>query len=121
MSSASIVRFDRFVLVTLQTYVDDQASLDITEHLGEAVVRHAAVGVLIDISALDVLDSFMGRMLATMAASCRLLGAEAVIVGMRPEVALTLVELGVEWSGLRTALDVTTGTALLRRLAPELS
>lgn len=118
MSAASIVKFDRFLLVTVQTYMDDQAALELTESLGNAVVRHAAVGVLVDISAVDVMDSFMARTIATMAAACRLLGAETVLVGMRPEVALTLVELGMDVGGLRTALNVDAGTALLRGLRP---
>jgi rsbT antagonist protein RsbS len=118
MSAASIVKFDQFLLVTVQTYMDDQAVLELTESLGNAVVRHAAIGVLIDISAVDVLDSFMARTLATMASASRLLGAETVVVGMRPEVALTLVELGMDVGDLRTALNVDAGTALLRRRPP---
>lgn len=120
MSSASIIKFDRFLLVTIQSYMDDQAAMDLTEALGNAVVLHAAAGVVIDISTVDVLDSFMGRTLATMASACRLLGAETVIVGMRPEVAMTLVELGMDLAGMRTALHVEAGITLLRRLSAEI-
>lgn len=110
-----ILKVGPFLLVSIQVDMHDRLALTLQEDLGEAIARSEARGVLIDISALDVVDSFIGRIVATIAASSRLLDAETVVVGMRPAVAMTLVELGLELPGVLTALDVEKGMDLLRR------
>ena len=92
----------------------DQLALTLQDELTSRVVRDRARGVLIDISALDVVDSFIGRMLGNIAAMSRILDAETVVVGMQPSVAITLVELGLSLPGIRTALNVDRGMALLQ-------
>lgn len=109
-----ILTLDRFVLVSIQTELHDQLALALQEDLSNHVSRTRAQGVLIDVSSLQVVDSFVGRILAEIASVARLLGAETVVAGMQPAVAITLVELGVPLKGLRTALDVDQGMRLLR-------
>ena len=116
MSNISIVKWEEVLLLTLQGYMDDEAAVSLAERLTTAVVDHGARAVVIDIAAVEVLDSFMARTLANMAAACRLLGTETAVVGMRPDVAMTLVELGMPLPGVRTALNLEQGIALLRRL-----
>lgn len=116
MSNVSIVKWEDVLLLTLQGYMDDETAISLVERLTGAVVQHGARAVVIDIAAVDVLDSFMARTLGNMAAACRLLGAETAVVGMRPDVAMTLVELGMPLPGVRTALNLEKGIALLRRL-----
>ena len=94
----------------------DRLVMSLQDDLTTQVVKARAKGVLIDISSLDVVDSFIGRMLGNMASMTRVLGAEAVVVGMRPAVATTIVELGLSLTNVRTALDVDKGMALLRAL-----
>ena len=103
-----------FLLVTIQVDMHDQLAMTLQEDLAEKIVSSHARAVLIDISALDMVDSFIGRMLGTIASTSRILDAETVVVGMRPAVAITLVELGVSLPGVRTALNVEKGMDLLR-------
>jgi len=110
-----ILKLGETLLVTIQVDMDDQIANALEEDLAAEVVRAGARGVVIDISALEIVDSFIGRMLDTIAAVARLLDADTVVVGMRPAVAITLVELGVSLDGVGTALDVDRGMALIRR------
>jgi rsbT antagonist protein RsbS len=109
-----ILKMGPFLLVTVQVDMHDQLAMALQEDLAEKIVSSHAKAVLIDISALDVVDSFIGRMLGTIASTSRILDAETVVVGMRPAVAITLVELGVSLPGVRTALNVEKGMDLLR-------
>ena len=119
MDRIPILRLGDFLLVSIQVDMHDRLAMALQDDLTAAVVRHHARGVLIDISAVDMVDSFIGRMLATTSAMTRVLGAETVIVGMRPAVAITLVELGLDLRSVRTALDPDAGMALLRSLASD--
>ncbi|MFD4276017.1 STAS domain-containing protein [Streptomyces cyaneofuscatus] len=110
-----VLRIGDILLVSIQVDLEDQTVLDLQEDLAEQIVARAARGVVIDITAVEIVDSFVGRMLATIASISRLLDAETVVVGMRPAVAITLVELGLSLGGVRTALDLEKGLALLRR------
>ena len=103
-----------FLLVTIQVDMHDRLALTLQNDLTSQIVSHSARGVLIDISALEMVDSFIGRMLASIALMSRLLDAETVVVGMQPSVAITLVELGLPMKGIRTALDVEKGIQALR-------
>ena len=102
------------LLVTIQVDMHDQLALTLQDDLTTRIVRDRARGVLIDISALDVVDSFIGRTLGDIAGMARVLDAETVVVGMRPSVAITLVELGLSLPGIRTALNVDRGMVLLQ-------
>lgn len=114
MERIPILRMGECLLVTIQVDMHDRLALTLQDDLTEQVVRHRARGVLIDISSLEVIDSFIGRMLGNIAAMSRVLDADTIVVGMRPAVAITLVELGLSLKGVRTALDVEKGMALLR-------
>src|ERR1700742_3491744 len=103
----------KFLLVTIQVDMHDRLALALQDDLTEQIVKWRSHGVLIDISALEMVDSFIGRMLGTIASMARLLDAETVVVGMQPSVAITLVELGLSLKGIRTALDVEKGMATL--------
>jgi rsbT antagonist protein RsbS len=109
-----ILRTREFLLVTIQVDMHDRLALTLQEDLTAEIARHHARGVLIDISGLEVVDSFIGRMIGTIAAMSRVLDAETVVVGMRPAVAITLVELGLSLPGVRTALNIDKGMELLR-------
>jgi rsbT antagonist protein RsbS len=109
-----ILRLGKFLLVTIQVDMHDRLVMTLQDDLSEQVVKTRARGVLIDISALDMVDSFIGRMLANIAGIIRVLDAETVVVGMQPSVAITLVELGMSLPGIRTALNVDKGMELLR-------
>ena len=108
-----ILRIGQNLLVSIQVDLDDQTVLNLQDDLAEQVVKHGARGVIIDITAAEIVDSFVGRMLATIASISRLLDAETVVVGMRPAVAITLVELGLSLGGVRTALNLELGLAIL--------
>jgi rsbT antagonist protein RsbS len=109
-----ILKMGQFLLVSIQVDMHDRLAMALQEDLTARIVQARAQGVLIDISALDVVDSFIGRMLGHIAAMSRILDAETVVVGMRPAVAITLVELGLSLPGIRTALNVEKGMDLLR-------
>jgi rsbT antagonist protein RsbS len=109
-----------YLLVTIQVDMHDRLAMALQDDLTARIVQHRAKAVLIDISALEMVDSFIGRMIANIAAMSRVLDAETVVVGMRPAVAITLVELGLPLKGVRTALSVEHGMALLKaRLDPH--
>jgi rsbT antagonist protein RsbS len=109
-----ILKMGDILLVTIQVDMHDQLALALQEDLTDRVSRTGARGVLIDISSLEVVDSFIGRMLANIAGMARILDAVTVLVGMQPAVAITLVELGLSLPGVRTALNVERGMHLLR-------
>jgi rsbT antagonist protein RsbS len=114
MDRIPILRMGRFLLVTIQVDMHDQLALTLQDDLTQRIVDDRAKGVLIDISSLDVVDSFIGRMISNIAAMARVLDANTVVVGMQPAVAITLVELGLALEGVRTALNVERGMALLQ-------
>ncbi|HUR15719.1 MAG TPA: STAS domain-containing protein [Candidatus Limnocylindrales bacterium] len=114
MERIAILRMGEFLLVTIQVDMHDQLALTLQHDLTDSIQRHQAKGVLIDISALEMVDSFIGRMIANISAMSRMLDAETMLVGMRPAVAITLVELGLDLPGVHTALDVERGMARLR-------
>ncbi|HXR94103.1 MAG TPA: STAS domain-containing protein [Steroidobacteraceae bacterium] len=116
MEKIPILRMGRFLLVTIQVDMHDRLALQLQEDLTERIVAVRARGVLIDISSLEVVDSFIGRMISNIAAMASVLDAQAVVVGMQPAVAITLVELGLSLEGVRTALNVERGMALLNEL-----
>jgi rsbT antagonist protein RsbS len=109
-----ILRMGRYLLVTIQVDLEDQTALVLQEDLASSIQRYGATGVMIDISALEIVDSYIGRMFAAISGITTLLGASTVVVGMQPAVAITLVELGLSLQGVRTALNVERGMALLR-------
>jgi len=102
-----------YLLITIQVDMHDKLALTLQNDLTEQIVRNKSKGILIDISALEIVDSFIGRMLGIIASMSRLLDAETVVVGMQPAVAITLVELGLSMKGIRTALNVEKGMAVL--------
>lgn len=116
MDRIPILRMGKVLLVTIQVDMHDQLAVRLLDDLTTMVTNTRANGVLIDISALDMVDSFIGRMLADVAATSRILDAKTVVVGMQPAVAITLVELGMSLPGVRTALDVERGMELLGEL-----
>jgi rsbT antagonist protein RsbS len=116
MERIPILRMGQFLLVTIQVDMHDRLAVQLQDDLTEKISECSSRGVLIDISTLEIVDSFIGRMLANIAAMARVLDAETVVVGMQPAVAITLVELGMSLSGVRTALNVETGMELLYEL-----
>ena len=114
MERIPILKMGGFLLVTIQVDMHDRLAMTLQEDLTERILTARARGVLIDISALEIVDSFIGRMLANIAGMAKLLDAETVLVGMQPAVAITLVELGLALPGIRTALNVERGMQLLR-------
>jgi rsbT antagonist protein RsbS len=115
MERIPILRMGDYLLVTIQVDMHDRLALTLQEDLTERITTDGAKGVLIDISSLEIVDSFIGRMLANIASIARVLDAFTVVVGMQPAVAITLVELGLSLPGVRTALNVEKGVALLQR------
>ena len=116
MDRIPILKMGEFLLVSIQVEMHDRLAMSLQDDLTERVAQDRAKGVLIDISSLEVVDSFIGRMLGNIASMTRVLGAETVVVGMRPAVAITIVELGLSLHAVRTALNVDRGIELLRAL-----
>jgi rsbT antagonist protein RsbS len=113
MERIPILRMGRFLLVTIQIEMDDGIALRLQEDLTTRIEKTGSRGVLIDISALEMVDSFIGRMIGNISAMSYMLNAQTVLVGMQPAVAITLVELGLTLPGVKTALNVERGMALL--------
>jgi rsbT antagonist protein RsbS len=118
MDRVPVLSLGDVLLVSIQIDVSDEIALRLQEDLSERIVATGARGVIIDITALDIVDSFVGRTLSTIAGIARVLDAETVVVGMRPAVAITLVELGLSLPGVRTALNVELGLKRLRSALP---
>jgi rsbT antagonist protein RsbS len=116
MAEIPVLKIRDILLVSIQIDMHDRLALQLQDDLTSRIVRDRARGVMIDISALDIVDSFIGRMLNNIAAMSRVLDAVTVVVGMRPAVAITLVELGLTLTGVRTALNVDKGLALIDAL-----
>jgi rsbT antagonist protein RsbS len=114
MERIPILKMGSYLLVTIQVDMHDRVTMTLQDELTDQIVRHKAHGVLLDISGVDMVDSFIGRMIGNIAAMSRVLDAETVVVGMRPAVAITLVELGMALPGVRTALNVDAGMTLLK-------
>lgn len=112
MERIPIIKIGKYLLVTVQTDVQDNVALALQEDLGNRIISTRARLVLFDISSLQVVDSFIGRLIADIAGIARLLDAEVVVVGMQPAVAITLVELGLTLNGVRTALNVESALAM---------
>jgi rsbT antagonist protein RsbS len=115
MDRIPILKMGDFLLVTIQVDMHDQLASALQDDLTSKISKFKAKGVLIDISSLDIVDSFIGRMLANTSAMAQVLDAQTIVVGMQPAVAITLVELGLNLSGVQTALDVEKGMTMLRR------
>jgi rsbT antagonist protein RsbS len=115
MDRIPILKMGSFLLVTIQVDMHDQLALQLQDDLTARIVATKARGVLIDISSLEIVDSFIGRMISNIAGMARVLDAETVVVGMQPAVAITLVELGLSLEGVRTALNVDKGMLLLQK------
>jgi rsbT antagonist protein RsbS len=109
-----------FLLVTIQVDMHDRLAMTLQDDLTDAISKNSARGVLIDISSLEIVDSFIGRMLGNISSMARVLDAQTVVVGMQPAVAITLVELGMSLTGVRTALNVEKGMKLLQDSLPPL-
>ncbi len=114
MERIPILRMGEYLLVTIQVDMHDRLAMTLQDDLTNRISETSAKGVLIDISSLEIVDSFIGRMLGNIASMSRVLDADTVVVGMRPAVAITLVELGMSLTGVRTALNVDAGMDLLR-------
>ena len=114
MERIPILRMGEYLLVTIQVDMHDQLALALQDDLTNQIAKTRAKGVLIDISALDIVDSFIGRMIANISSMASILSAQVVVVGMQPAVAITLVELGVSMRGVKTALNVDRGIEHLR-------
>ena len=114
MERIPILRMGRFLLVTIQVEMDDRIALQLQEDLTSLIEKTGARGVLLDLSALEMVDSFIGRMIGTISAMSRILNARTVVVGLQPAVAITLVELGIALAGVKTALNVERGMAILQ-------
>jgi rsbT antagonist protein RsbS len=115
MDRIPVLKMGEFLLVSIQVDMHDRLAMTLQDDITEMIVQHGSEGVLIDISGLNMVDSFIGRMISNIASMSRVLDAQAVVVGMRPAVAITLVELGLELPGVRTALNVERGMDILRK------
>jgi len=109
-----ILQIGNFLIITIQGDLHDQLALTLQDDLSARIVQHSARGVLLDISALDMVDSFIARMLSDISSISKILDAQTVVVGMQPAVAITLVELGLTLTGVKTALNAERGMAMLR-------
>jgi len=116
MDKIPILRMGNFLLVTIQVDLYDRLALDLEADLVQMVNKTSSKGVLIDISAVSIVDSFMGRIIGNIASMSKILDAETVVVGMQPAVAITLIELGLPLKGVHTALDVEKGMNLLKSM-----
>src|SRR5580693_159228 len=114
MERIPVLRMGSLLLITIQVDMHDKLALQLQDDVTQRISECGSTGVLIDISSLEIVDSFIGRMLANIAAMSRVLGADTVVVGMQPAVAITLVELGMSLAGVRTALNVDAGMEVLR-------
>lgn len=114
MERIPILKMGQFLLVTIQVDMHDRLALTLQDDLTNRIVKTGARGVLIDISSLEIVDSFIGRVLGNISTVAQILDAQTVVVGMQPAVAITLVELGLSLTGVRTALNVDAGMALLQ-------
>lgn len=122
MERIPILKQGKFLLVTIQVDIHDRLAIALQEDLAEQVAKLEAKGVIIDISSVIMVDSFMGHMLSCIAATTKALGAFTVVVGMQPEVAITIVELGLNLKGVLTALNIDQGVLLLNNLmSPSLA
>ena len=119
MDKIPILRMGKFLLVTIQVDLYDRLAINLESDLVQMVSKTGAQGVLIDISALSIVDSFMGRILGNIGNMSKIMDAETVVVGMQPAVAITLIELGLELKGVHTALNVEKGMELLHSKLPE--
>jgi rsbT antagonist protein RsbS len=119
MERIPVLKMGPYLLVTVQVDMHDRLAMALQDDLMEQIRRTRARGVLLDISALDLVDSFIGRTIGSIAGMARMLGAATVVTGMRPAVAITLVELGLSWKGVQTALTVERGMELLQRLVKD--
>jgi rsbT antagonist protein RsbS len=119
MDRIPILRMGETLLVTIQVDMQDQTALALQDDLADKIAKTGASGVMIDISALEIVDSFVGRMLSSISGIARILSAATVVVGMQPAVAITLVELGLSLEGVKTALDVERGMAMLAATRSE--
>ncbi|GAA0769168.1 STAS domain-containing protein [Ideonella azotifigens] len=119
MDHIPILKVDSFLLVSIQVELHDELAMSLQDDLTQKLLKTNSHGVLIDISALEIVDSYIGRMLSQISAIVGIMDATMVLVGMRPAVAITLVELGMTMAGVRTALNVDKGLALLRRSLDE--
>ena len=120
MEKIPILRMGRLLLVTIQVDMHDKLAMTLQNDLTERITDTGAKGVLLDISSLDIVDSFIGRMISNIAAMARVLDAETVVVGMQPAVAITLVELGLSLPGVKTALNVEKGMEILVQRTAQL-
>lgn len=114
-----ILKMGKYLLLSIQVDMHDQLAMDLQEDLTEQIVRHKSKGVLIDISSLEIVDSFIGRMLSHIANVSRILDAKVIVVGMQPAVAITLVELGLSLDGIATALNIEKGMRWLENSVSE--
>lgn len=119
MERIPILKIGRFLLITIQVDLHDKMILALQDELTHMIVKTGARGILIDISALEIVDSFIGRILAQVASCAKLLDAETVVTGMRPAVAITMVELGISMKGVHTALNAEDGMELLNDILLE--
>jgi|tagenome__1003787_1003787.scaffolds.fasta_scaffold20744701_2 rsbT antagonist protein RsbS len=119
MDRVPILKIGEILLISIQVDLEDQTAIQLQEDIADRIVSTGAHGVVIDITALDIVDSFVGRMLSSIASISRVLDAETVVVGMRPAVAITLVELGLSLDGVRTALDVDRGMRILAEASAQ--
>src|SRR5687767_6502395 len=116
MEKIPILRMGSYLLVTIQVDMHDKLAMTLQNDLTDRITKTGAKGVLLDISSLDIVDSFIGRMISNIAAMARILDAQTVVVGMQPAVAITLVELGLSLPGVKTALNVEKGMRMLMEL-----